>query len=260
MRILNASQVPLFETLTAALAQRRAVALATVISTRGSSAARLGAKLLIDADGVALAGWIGGGCAQQEVCGAARQALIDRQCRTLELDLEAEVLGAGMPCGGRMQVFVEPLALAPRLWVVGQGALAGALAQAGQLAGFVPILIGEGAPVEGALARREPPAPSEIEPADAAVVATQHRGDHLVLPGLLCSPAGYVGLIASRHRAGLVRDYLATAGLTPAQLARLRAPAGLALGGRTPGEIALSVLSQILAQRQMTSSATTDQP
>lgn len=249
----------LFETLTAALAQRRALALATVIATRGSSAADLGAKLLIDADGIALVGWIGGGCAQQEVCRAARQALIDRQCRTLELDLESEVLGAGMPCGGWMRVFVEPLVPPPRLWVVGQGALAGALAQAGRLAGFAAVLIGEGAPVAGALQRREPPAPSEIEPADAAVVATQHRGDHLVLPGLLRSPAGYIGLIASRHRAGLVRDYLAAAELTPAQLARLHAPAGLALGGRTPGEIALSVLSQILAQRQTKPSATTDE-
>lgn len=258
MRGLSESGV-LFETLTAALAQRQPLALATVIATHGSSAADPGAKLLIAADGATLAGWIGGGCAQQEVCQAAREALIDRQCRTLELDLESEVLGAGMPCGGRMQVFIEPLAPPPRLWVVGQGALAGALAQAGRLAGFAPVLIGEGAPVEGALRRREPPAPAEIEPADAAVVATQHRGDHLVLPVLLRSPAGYVGLIASRHRAGLVRHYLAGAELTPVQLARLHAPAGLALGGRTPGEIALSVLSQILALRPNQPAATTDE-
>jgi xanthine dehydrogenase accessory factor len=58
-----------------------------------------------------------------------------------------------------------------------------------------------------------------------------------------------VALIASRHRAKLVFDYLAAEGVAADEIARIHSPAGLDLGAATPEEIALSIMSQIVALR-----------
>lgn len=64
------------------------------------------------------------------------------------------------------------------------------------------------------------------------------------------SQAAYIALVSSRHRAALVLDYLAATGIPPEQLARVWAPAGLDIGAATPEEIALSIISQMVALRR----------
>jgi xanthine dehydrogenase accessory factor len=77
---------------------------------------------------------------------------------------------------------------------------------------------------------------------------------------VLRSSARYIALIASRKRARLVLDYLRMQGFTDEDLARVRAPAGLDLGARTPEEIALSIISEIvLVRRSATGRALTNQ-
>ena len=82
------------------------------------------------------------------------------------------------------------------------------------------------------------------------MIATQHKRDHLWLEKALAGNAAYVALIASRHRARLVLDYLRTAGVGEEKIATVYAPAGLDLGASTPEEIALSVMSQMVALRR----------
>jgi xanthine dehydrogenase accessory factor len=62
--------------------------------------------------------------------------------------------------------------------------------------------------------------------------------------------AAYVALIASHHRAKLVLDYLRAGGVAEEKIATVYAPAGLDLGACTPEEIALSVMSQMVALRR----------
>jgi xanthine dehydrogenase accessory factor len=62
--------------------------------------------------------------------------------------------------------------------------------------------------------------------------------------------AHYIALIASRKRSRLVMDYLRKAGCAEEELAKVRAPAGLDLGARTPEEIALCVVSEIVLLRR----------
>jgi xanthine dehydrogenase accessory factor len=69
----------------------------------------------------------------------------------------------------------------------------------------------------------------------------------LCLRKALESQAPYIALIASRHRAKLVLAYLAEAGFTGRDLERVWAPAGLEIGAGSPEEIALSVMSQVVA-------------
>jgi xanthine dehydrogenase accessory factor len=82
------------------------------------------------------------------------------------------------------------------------------------------------------------------------VIATQHKRDHLWLQKALEGNAAYVALIASRHRARLVLEYLREGGLPEEKIATVWAPAGLDLGASTPEEIALSVMSQMVALRR----------
>jgi xanthine dehydrogenase accessory factor len=82
------------------------------------------------------------------------------------------------------------------------------------------------------------------------VIATQHKNDHRWLQKALEGNAAYVALVASQHRAKLVLDYLGAEGVSAGKRARVFAPAGLDLGATTPEEIALSIMSQIVALRR----------
>ena len=101
-----------------------AFALATVVETRGSVSAKLGAKAIINADGELLSGWIGGGCAESQCRESAVQAIQQQQGFIIDIDLDDEMLGAGMPCGGAMRVFIDPVLPSPTLWVLGHGRFA----------------------------------------------------------------------------------------------------------------------------------------
>ena len=231
-------------------------AIATVVETRGSVSARTGSKAVIDREGKVVAGWVGGGCAQSTVCHAALDALREGEPRMVDLDLHDEVLGTGMPCGGAMRVYVEPMMPKPKLWLLGHGRVAESLCRIGALVGFDIV-------VDDPMAEREryPEAARLIDDdldyekltpgaGDCVIVATQHKGDHQSMLRALRSPAPFIALIASAKRSGLVLDYLRQEGVAENELARVHAPAGLDLGAKTPEEIALSVLSEIVVHRR----------
>ena len=87
--------------------------------------------------------------------------------------------------------------------------------------------------------------------AHSAVVALTHdpKLDDLVLLEALKSPAFYVGALGSRGNTAKRRERLALFDLSPAQIDRLHGPIGLDLGSRTPAEIAVSVMAEIIAVR-----------
>ncbi len=97
-----------FEELRSALDEGRAVVLATVAATRGSTPRRPGARMLVRADGSSC-GTIGGGCGEAEVLLAALEAHGDGRPRLVQVDLTNEIDGDDKICGGVMDVFVEPI-------------------------------------------------------------------------------------------------------------------------------------------------------
>jgi xanthine dehydrogenase accessory factor len=237
-------------------AQGRPCALATVVETQGSVSAKTGAKAVIDPEGRVVAGWVGGGCAESTTCQAALECLKSASTTVIDIDLNDEVLGAGMPCGGSMRVYVEPILPGPALWIMGHGRVAECLCQLGDLLGFRvivndPIVDREHYPTATRLITDDIDY-RQLQPAagDYVVIATQHRGDHESLKQALSSPAGYIALIASRKRARLVLDHLREAGFEAAALERVMAPAGLDLGARTPEEIALCVIGEMVLVRR----------
>ncbi len=82
------------------------------------------------------------------------------------------------------------------------------------------------------------------------VVASRgHQFDDAALAGALRTPAGYVGLLGSKRKTILIFEELIRAGFSVDDLRRVNAPIGLDIGGRTPEEIAISIMSEIVAFR-----------
>jgi len=231
-------------------------AVATVVETRGSVSAKTGAKAVIDHEGRIVAGWVGGGCAEATAGEEAIKCIGSGMTSVVDINMEDEILGAGMPCGGSMRVYVEPVLPKPALWIMGHGRIAECLCALGDMMGYRVVVHDPIATVE-----KYPAAARIIDddvrydqlqpaPGDAIVVATQHKGDHQSMTRALRSEAGYIALIASRRRSRLVLDYLRSEGFDEAALGRVMAPAGIDLGARTPEEIALAVMSEVVLTRR----------
>ena len=83
----------------------------------------------------------------------------------------------------------------------------------------------------------------------SAVVAVTHdpKLDDLVLLEALKSPAFYIGALGSRRNTAARRERLALFDLSPAEIDRLHGPIGLDIGSKTPAEIAVSIVAEIVA-------------
>lgn len=231
-------------------------AVATVVETAGSVSAKTASKAVIDHEGRVVAGWVGGGCAESTTCNTALDCLESGDTTVIDIDLNDEVLGAGMPCGGSMRVYVEPVLPKPTLWIMGHGRVAECLCLMGDLMGLKVVVNDPGVAWDkypnAAQLITDDLDYDQLQPAqgDFVVIATQHKGDHESIKRALASNASYTALIASRKRSRLVLDYLRQEGFGEDAIARVMAPSGLDLGARTPEEIALCVISEIVLVRR----------
>jgi xanthine dehydrogenase accessory factor len=236
--------------------QGQPFAIATVVGVVGSSSARTGSKAIIDPFGKLLLGWVGGGCAESAVRSEALMCIETERPRLITVDMSDEQVGVGMPCGGSMDIFIEPVLPKPELLIVGHGRIAETLAVLGDLMGF-SITVNDPAADRSSFPQAERLVTEDFDLTETpigaksfVVIATQHKRDHLWLEKALQGNAAYVAKIASRHRANLVLEYLRAGGLPEEKIATVWAPAGLDLGACTPEEIALSVMSQMVALRR----------
>ncbi len=174
------------------------------------------------------------------------------------------LLAASDPPPTAAIALVETLRPPPTLLIVGAGHVAVPLASAAALAGFRVTVQDDRA--EFAQPERFPAAVQVLAAPTAAAIAaltdTEQLYAALVTRGVACdrdallallgrSPACcYLGAIGSRQRVQVVKRALSEAGIPAAQLAQLRAPIGLDLGALTPGEIAISIVAELVQVRR----------
>ncbi len=97
----------LYRAMVEATRDGRRVALATIVSTRGSTPRKVGAKMLVEPDR-GLVGTVGGGCGEGEVIEVARDVLESGRPQMVTVDLTRDLLSwSPAVCGGTMDVFVE---------------------------------------------------------------------------------------------------------------------------------------------------------
>ena len=81
------------------------------------------------------------------------------------------------------------------------------------------------------------------------IVTRGHGGDQAILRQALRRRPGYIGMIGSRRKRGLIFEALAQEGIVADDLARVVCPIGLPIGAETPEEIALSIAAELVATR-----------
>jgi xanthine dehydrogenase accessory factor len=237
----------------------RPCALATVVQTTGSSPQRAGAKLLVHDDG-SITGTIGGGCVEARVIELGLLSMTDGSARTVPFDL-TETEG-GLVCGGHMIVFVEPVLPDPLLVIIGAGHVGKALATIARFAGFRVIIVDDReayadpahVPVGCTVLVNAFSSPLRGVPADdrtCIVVATRgHSHDLEAVAAALETGAGYIGLVGSKRKRGIVFGTLADRGFSQDDLERVEIPAGLPIGAVTPEEIAVSIMGRMIETRR----------
>ncbi len=99
----------LFQAIADKVGQGRTVALATIVSAKGSVPRGVGAKMLVD-PGENLVGTVGGGCGEGEVIEAAQEVIRTGEPQLVRVDLTEDLLSLSPAvCGGTMEVFVEAI-------------------------------------------------------------------------------------------------------------------------------------------------------
>jgi len=236
-------------------------ALVTIVRSTGSTPQRTGAKMLVYADG-RIVGTIGGGCYENDAAGRAREAIATGRPELVKYDLNDDfVQESGLICGGQMEVYIDPIAAAPALYIIGAGHVGWQLAKFAADAGFRIHVVDDR---EKFANRDRFPAADTIVvddlsawlngtdvPATAYVVVVTrgHTHDFEAVRALAARDLRYLGLIGSRAKVARIFDALDEEGMPAECLARVHAPIGLAIGAISPAEIAVSILAQLIAVR-----------
>lgn len=207
---------------------------ATVVRAGRPASVRAGATALVLNDGT-IEGFVGGHCAEPSVRLHAMRALETGEAILLRIvpgDGDQDAIEGAVtvhnPClsGGTLEIFLEPHIPPALVRVVGDTPIAHALAQLGRAAGYDVVM------------------DTKPDGDDAALVVASHgRDEEPALAAALELGVPYIGLVASRKRGAAVVATLEHGD-------RIHTPAGLDIGARTPEEIALSILAEIVATRR----------
>ncbi len=245
-RALKVGDRDLLGDLLAASSGGRPVALATLMRKKGKDL-EPAARIFVESEG-RTHGRLSDPALDESARAAATDALRQGTARTVALDEAHELL-------------VEPVLSKPRLVIVGGGHVGLAIARMASLLDYEVTVIDD----RPEFATRERfPDGVEVMCADMVkalesmdigwnsfiIVATRgHKLDSHALRAAVRTQARYVGLLGSRRKTILIERMLREEGTPEERLKEVHAPIGLDLGGRTPAEIALSVLAELSAER-----------
>lgn len=240
-------RIDLLERVSELRARRTPFVVATVVRVAKPASAHPGDSAIVLPDGT-LEGFVGGMCSESTVRTQGLRQLASGRSVLLHITpsgnagpaptgaegahAESEVT-VGNPClsGGSLDVFLEVMRPPALIHVYGDTPVALALADVGHAAGAeVRPTADAGAPI--------PPDTT------AVVVASQGGDEHRVLKAALEAGVRYIGLVASRRRGAAVLDAL---GLDGQERGRVHTPAGLDIGAQSPGEVAVSIVAEIIA-------------
>ncbi|MFO0983194.1 MAG: XdhC/CoxI family protein [Planctomycetota bacterium] len=238
-------------------------ALATIIGVAGSSPAKEPMKMVVRADGSCV-GSVGGGCFEDDIRKSALDVIRDERAvrRTYRLT-EDESPGAGLVCGGEVEVYIEPIT-APSLVVFGGGHVSKAVVELAAKVGFRVVVTDDRA--EYARADRFPAAIEtwSLPLAEAAarlivgpqtyvlVMTRDHRLDREVLRLLSerqLEPR-YLGMIGSKSKVAAAFAALRESGVAESFLRSVRAPVGLSINAKLADEIAVAIVAELIAVRR----------
>ena len=224
-----------------------AVALASLVRGGSGSAASIGAKMFIRQDG--------------STVGSLGSPDLDEGAKAEAFDLMTHGKNKYVVTGNGAEYFVEAYTTPPQLVLCGGGHVSKSIAPLAKTLGFRVFVTDDREEFANAdrfpeadiiIAKKPEDALSElpINPNTFIIVATRgHRYDNVALAAAARTRAKYVGLLGSKRKIILIYEDLMQMGISRERIRELRAPIGLDIGARTPEEIAVSIMSEVLMFR-----------
>ena len=233
--------------------------LATIVATEGSVPRHVGTKMVVHADGSML-GTIGGGMVEDAIRKDALEALRSDEAGLHRYALQNTERGDFGVCGGTMTIFLEPYGTPRTVCVIGAGHVGAAVVDLAHWLGYRTVVVDERpemvaeesvphADVRFAGTVADAIAAHPVTGKTSVVVVTRSQElDVQILPLLLETPAGYIGVMGSRRRWELTRQALEASGVPQGSLGRIHHPIGIEIGAETVEEIAVSIMAEVIAQ------------
>jgi len=255
-------EIDIFDEIQKMRQQGRKAALATIVQIRGSVPSFQTAKMLIRDDGSTL-GSVGGGCVEAEVWTAAQDVMRDEKSKIMTFDLTDESMAeSGLICGGKVEIFVEPILPTPKMLIFGAGHISTQVSKIATIAGFRTTVV-DNRPVY-ANAERFPEAEAihsesfekafeEIVPDEntyVIIVTRGHQEDQNVLRWAVQTNARYIGMIGSKRKIRSIAEQLESEGISRERLERVYMPIGLDIGAVLPEEIAVAIVAELIHVRR----------
>ena len=211
---------------------------ATVVRAQQPSSAHAGDEAILLPDGT-IEGFVGGQCAQSSVRKAALAVLQTNESMLLRVLPDGEVHfpespGACVvvnPClsGGALEIYLAPHVPAPLVQIRGATPIADKLTEMCGVLGFEVDRDESG----------------DLTQATAVVIASHGGPEAEMIRAALDARVRYIGLVASKVRGAAILDSLA---LSEDERARVHTPVGLPIGARTPAEIAVAILAELIQE------------
>lgn len=224
-----------FDRVRSILSSREKLAIVTVVDSKPPSSIKPGYKLIVREDG-GVEGWAGGWCTTEEIVSRAIESI----------ESGRPILGEFETCfRGRVLVLIDPIYPPPRVVALGSNRIVSALEV------FIRALGYEFVKLER-LEHRDleeggsPGSLGRVDDETYIVIATLGDNDHVYVERFIDTEARYIAVVANRRRFQSIVRYLQDRGYSRDKISRVKGPAGIDIGAKTPEEIALSIAAEIV--------------
>ena len=233
-------------------------AIAQVIGREAPSSSKVTDKAIILESGE-LIGWIGGGCVRGIVIKEALDVIRTKRYRRVRISPEGGLSSSNniknyiMSCqsGGTVEVMIEPVFPLPELIVVGKSNIARKLAAIATTADFKVTAMAKDAdkymfPLASVVKDNVSFTDIKNFTNTYIVIATQGEDDEENVEKALSTAAKYVGYVCSSKKSDLLKQYLTSKEVSPKRIDALKSPVGFDINAKLAGEVAISILAEIV--------------
>jgi xanthine dehydrogenase accessory factor len=233
-------------------------ALCTIVESKGSTPRKVGSKMIVYLNGE-IAGSIGGGNLEKKVIDNAKKQI---DLNSPKLFVHSLLHHHNMCCGGQVSIFIEPIMKRNKLYIFGAGHTGNALAYHASKIDFDIFVIDN---------RKEYLDQINIDkvsklhtdhkealpslPFDkntyVAIMTYDHQFDRDILLHCIKQPYAYLGMIGSKRKVEITKKmFLESDLINQKDLEKVDMPMGLDINAESPHEIAISILSKLIAVKQ----------
>jgi xanthine dehydrogenase accessory factor len=251
----------LFERIIDLKKSEKPFSLAIIVKTEGSTPRRVGAKMIIMKDGKTI-GTLGGGDLEKKVIEEGINVIKQGKPKIASFTLDIEEGKLDMMCGGKLDIYIEPILPEAKLIIFGAGHISRSIAPLMRGAGFQVSVVEDSPDLlqKDKFPETEDLVLTDMEqfaknlPSDPRTyVVLLSRGfskDKAILTQLIQKDFKYIGMIGSARKIVTMKEDLKKQGAPEEAFLKLQAPIGLDIGAETPEEIAISIAAEIIAAKK----------